>query len=130
VGLNPLARRSLAAGAALMLLGVVLGAFGAHALAERLTPRELDVFRVGVNYQQWHALGLLVIGVLARDARDDRLLAWAACALFIGIVLFSGSLYLLTAGAPRVVGAITPVGGLSFIAGWALLFVYALRSGR
>jgi uncharacterized membrane protein YgdD (TMEM256/DUF423 family) len=112
-----------------MLLGVVLGAFGAHALAERLTPRELDVFRVGVNYQQWHALGLLLIGVLARDARDGRLLAWSACALSTGIVLFSGSLYLLTAGAPRVVGAITPVGGL-FIAGWALLLVYALRSGR
>ena len=130
MGLNPLARRSLAAGAALMLLGVMLGAFGAHALAERLTPRELDVFRVGVNYQQWHALGLLLIGVLARDARDGRLLAWSACALSTGIVLFSGSLYLLTAGAPRVVGAITPVGGLSFIAGWALLLVYALRSGR
>jgi len=127
VGLNPLARRSLAAGAALMLLGVVLGAFGAHALAERLTPRQLDVFRVGVNYQQWHALGLLLIGLLARDAGDDRLLAWAARALLTGIVLFSGSLYLLSAGAPRAVGAITPVGGLSFMAGWALLFAYAVR---
>ena len=128
--LTPLATRCLAAGAALMLLGVVLGAFGTHALAEWLTPRELEVFRVGVSYQQWHALGLLLIGVLARDSRHDRLLAWAGRALFAGIVLFSGSLYALAAGAPRIVGAVTPIGGLSFMAGWALLFVYAVRRGR
>ena len=127
MGLSPLATRCVAGGAALMALGVVLGAFGAHALAQRLTPHELEVFRTGVTYQQWHALGLVLIGLLARDVGATRALAWAAGALTLGIVLFSGSLYLLAAGAPRSVGAITPFGGVLFIAGWVIVVVHALR---
>ena len=113
------ARKTLAVAGALIALATALGAFGAHALKAHLSPDKLLVYETAVRYHFVHALGLLAIGVLLRSI-DGELLRWSATLLLIGIVLFSGSLYLLTFGAPRVVGIITPIGGLALIAGWLL----------
>jgi uncharacterized membrane protein YgdD (TMEM256/DUF423 family) len=104
------------------LLGVVLGAFGAHALRARLAPEMLAVWRTAVEYQFYHALALGLVGLLLRQMPAVRLLDWAGLCFALGVLVFSGSLYALTLSQVRVLGAITPIGGLLFIAGWALLF--------
>ncbi|HXE67333.1 MAG TPA: DUF423 domain-containing protein [Rhodanobacteraceae bacterium] len=98
---------------------VVLGALGAHALHARLSPQMLDVWNTAVQFQFWHALALLACVLLPRT----RAANFAAVLFATGIVLFCGSLYALACGAPRAVGAITPIGGLVFIAGWIMLGV-------
>lgn len=114
---------SLAAG-----LGVGVGAFGAHGLEGRVDPTLLPVFETGARYHMYHALALLAVGWAA--ARFGSGWVDAAGILFaIGIVLFSGSLYLMTLTGVRALGAITPLGGLAFIAGWVCLAVAALRAG-
>ena len=124
------ARRCIAAGALLMLLGVVLGAFGAHALQQLLTPRQLASYQTGVHYQMLHSIGLVLLGLAARATGDGNALRWSARLMLAGIVLFSGSIYLMTAGAPRWLGAVTPVGGVSFMLAWALLARHALAAQR
>ena len=124
--LTPFARRCLAAGAILMMLGVMLGAFGAHALQARLEPRQLASDQTGVQYQMLHAFGLLIVGVVAQLAAATPRLRWSARLMLAGIVFFSGSIYLMTAGAPRWLGMVAPVGGVSFMAAWALLAWEAL----
>ncbi len=84
-----------------------------------MSPEKLLVYETAVRYHFIHALGLLAIGVLLRSV-DGELLRWSAALVLAGIILFSGSLYLLTFGAPRFVGIITPLGGLALIAGWVL----------
>lgn len=111
----------------LVALATVLGAFGAHALQARLTPERLDVYETAVRYQFYHSLGLLAIGVVARMS-PTPLLKWAALLIVFGIVLFSGSIYALSFGAPRALGPITPLGGLALIAGWVLFAVAAVRA--
>lgn len=106
------------AGAALMLIDVALGAFGAHALKNRLSPEMLAVFETGVRYQAYHALALLLLAALRGPDR-------AGWCFLAGIVLFSGSLYALALTGARWLGAITPLGGLLFLAGWLFL---ALKS--
>jgi uncharacterized membrane protein YgdD (TMEM256/DUF423 family) len=113
------ARRTLAIAGALIALATVLGAFGAHALKAHLSQDKLLVYETAVRYHFVHALGLLAIGVLLRSL-DGGLLRWSATLVLAGIILFSGSLYWLTFGAPRFVGIITPLGGLALIAGWIL----------
>jgi uncharacterized membrane protein YgdD (TMEM256/DUF423 family) len=113
------ARRTLAVAGALIALATALGAFGAHALKAHLSQDKLLVYETAVRYHFIHALGLLAIGVLLRSV-DGELLRWSAALVLIGILLFSGSLYLLTFGAPRFVGIVTPIGGLALIAGWIL----------
>ena len=120
------ARKTLAIAGALIALATVLGAFGAHALKAHLTQDKLAVYETAVRYHFIHALGLLAIGVLLRSV-DGELLRWSATLVLIGIFLFSGSLYLLTFGAPRFIGIITPVGGLALIAGWVLFAVTMWR---
>lgn len=108
----------LTVGAILGGLSVVLGAFGAHALKEILSPDRLVTFETAVRYQFYHALALLAVGQFAADN------AWAgrAGSLFtLGIAVFAGSLYLLCATGITILGAITPFGGLAFIAGWVCL---------
>ena len=100
-------------GASLMFLAVALGAFAAHGLKTRLTPDMLAVFETGVRYQAYHALALLALGV----ARGPDKAGWCFLA---GIVVFSGSLYLLALTGERRLGMITPIGGVLFLAGWAL----------
>jgi len=126
-GLRPLARRSIAVGAMLMLVAVILGAFGAHGLEGRLAAKQLASYQTGVSYHLLHALGLVAVGVIAQVTTPGRLLEWSARLMLLGIACFSGSIYLLTAGAPRALGAVTPVGGLSFMAAWMLLALHVLR---
>ena len=114
-------------GALSALISVAAGAFGAHALRERLSPDLLAVFETGARYQMYHALGLLAVAWAV--ARWPGSTAGVAGWLFVaGTILFSGSLYLLALTGTRWLGAITPLGGLAFIAGWAALAWAALRS--
>jgi uncharacterized membrane protein YgdD (TMEM256/DUF423 family) len=107
-------------GAAFAFLGVALGAFGAHALQGSFAPGMADVYETGVRYQFYHALGLFAVAFAVE--RWPKSAAPIAGWLFVaGIVLFSGSLYLLSVTGTRVLGAITPLGGLAFLAGWLVL---------
>jgi len=126
-------RRCLAAGAIAMFFAVGAGAFGAHALKAMLAPDLLAVWHTAVQYHAWHALGLLAVGLsMAIDAsnRRQRALRAAAWLFAIGIVLFSGSLYLLALSGQRWLGAVTPLGGVAFLAGWLALAWAALRPTR
>jgi uncharacterized membrane protein YgdD (TMEM256/DUF423 family) len=117
-------RTFLLVGALAGFLAVTFGAFGAHALRERLSPEMLAVFETGVRYHMYHALALLLV-----SAMMPRLGGWLVVTggwLFTaGIVLFSGSLYLLALTGVTVFGVITPIGGLAFLAGWACLAIAA-----
>jgi uncharacterized membrane protein YgdD (TMEM256/DUF423 family) len=115
-------------GAVNAFLSVAAGAFGAHGLKARLAPDLLTIFETGARYHMYHSLGLIAIGLVAQ-ARPSPLLSGAGWALQAGIVLFSGSLYALALTGVRGLGAITPLGGLGFLAGWALLAVAVWRSG-
>jgi len=127
-----LAQLLLTLGAAGAGLGVMLGAFGAHALKARLTVASLDTWQTAVLYQFLHALGLLVVGLWLKLAVSDgvpvdRALGFAGIAFAVGILFFSGSLYALALGGPRWLGPVTPIGGIAFIAGWLALVYAALR---
>jgi uncharacterized membrane protein YgdD (TMEM256/DUF423 family) len=113
-------------GAISAFIGVAAGAFGAHALKERLAPDLLEVWRTAALYQLVHALGMILAG-LAATQRPTGSIAAAGWALLLGTVLFSGSLYVLALSGVRWLGAITPFGGLAFLAGWALLAWGSLR---
>jgi uncharacterized membrane protein YgdD (TMEM256/DUF423 family) len=117
-------------GSMLAGLAVAAGAFGAHALKTRLTADLLLVFETAVRYQMYHALGLLAVAV-ALDRWPEAHFQAAGWLLLAGIVLFSGSLYALSLTGIRVLGAITPLGGLCFLAGWALLAwsVWSAKAG-
>jgi uncharacterized membrane protein YgdD (TMEM256/DUF423 family) len=108
--------------------GVGLGAFAAHGLKTRLSPEYLAIFHTGVLYQLIHALAILGVAVLAAQL-PGRLVTWAGVAFALGIVLFSGSLYLLTLTGVSKLGIVTPFGGLAFLVGWALLGLAAWRLG-
>jgi uncharacterized membrane protein YgdD (TMEM256/DUF423 family) len=110
------------AGALLLALATLLGALGAHALQGRLSPQQLAGYEVAVRYQFFHSLGLLVVGMTLRAA-GSALLTGAAWTLLAGIVLFSGSIYAMCFGAPRMLGPVTPLGGLALIAGWLMFAV-------
>jgi uncharacterized membrane protein YgdD (TMEM256/DUF423 family) len=120
------ARKTLALAGALIALATILGAFGAHALKAHLSQDKLAVYETAVRYHFFHALGLLAIGVLMRSV-DGELLRWSALLVLVGIILFSGSLYLLTFGAPRFLGVVTPLGGLALIVGWGMFAVTMWR---
>jgi uncharacterized membrane protein YgdD (TMEM256/DUF423 family) len=102
-------------------LAVFLGAFGAHALRARLPAEQLAVYETGVRYQFYHALALVAVGVVQAIRPEAGLLAAAGWLFTIGTLIFSGSLYLLVLAGRRWLGAITPLGGLAFIAGWICL---------
>ncbi|MEG1077900.1 MAG: DUF423 domain-containing protein [Pseudomonas sp.] len=108
--------------------GVALGAFAAHGLKGKLTPEYLTIFHTGVTYQLVHALALLGVAVLATQL-PGRLVGWAGGLFALGIVLFSGSLYLLTLSGIGKLGMITPIGGLAFLGGWLCLGLAAWRLG-
>ena len=110
-------------------LTVLLGAFGAHALKNSLTPAELSIWQTAVHYQMFHTSALLVLGLMPA-ARQTRTLHLAGWCLGAGILLFSGSLYLLTLTGRTWLGAITPLGGLLFLVGWGALACHAGRCWR
>ena len=109
-------------------LAVVLGAFGAHALKDRLEPAMLAAFNTAVHYQMLHATVVLVIMLLARASDSPGFLLGAAGSMLAGILLFSGSLYVLVLWGWRWLGPITPLGGALLITGWGLLLVAMVRS--
>ena len=115
-----MARIFLVLGALSGFSSVAAGAFGAHALRQRLDEKLLAVFETGARYQMFHALALLVIGALAARG-ESRALAVAGWAMVAGTVLFSGSLYALALSGVRGLGAITPLGGVAFLVGWLAL---------
>lgn len=112
-------------GALLGFVGVALGAFGAHFLKDRLSTDMLAVFETGVRYHLIHAVALLATATLA-DRVGERLLAAAGWLFTSGIVLFSGSLYVLALTGITTFGAVTPLGGVAFLAGWACLLIAAI----
>jgi len=120
-------RSFLALAAVFGLLAVAAGAFGAHALESRLSADRLAIFETAARYQMYHALALLAVAWLA-GTTASALLTAAGWAFVGGTVVFSGTLYLLALGGPRWLGAITPLGGLAFMVGWALVGLAALRT--
>jgi uncharacterized membrane protein YgdD (TMEM256/DUF423 family) len=118
-------RTFLLLGALAGLTGVGLGAFGAHALRARLSPEMLAVFETGVRYQMYHAVAVLVVALgMARSS--GWLMSLAGWLFVVGIVLFSGSLYLLAITGTTRLGVITPFGGIAFLAGWTCLLLTAV----
>ena len=113
-------------GAILGALAVAAGAFGAHALKERITAESLATFEIGVRYHMYHALALVLVGLLALRFQSTWLDLSGAC-FAAGVVVFSGCLYGLALGGPRALGLVVVVGGVSFIAGWLSMAVAALR---
>jgi uncharacterized membrane protein YgdD (TMEM256/DUF423 family) len=114
-------------GAINAFLAVALGAFGAHGLEGKLEPKYLETWKTGVTYQMFHATGLLIIAVLLGKLPANSLLSWSGWLMFIGIILFSGSLYVLSVTKISILGAVTPLGGVAFLAAWILLIVVAVK---
>lgn len=117
------------AGAINGFLAVALGAFGAHALKERLSEKYLAIWETAVQYQMFHALVLVAIGILMSSKLFGHVtsLNMAGYLILIGIILFSGSLYVLSLTGVGVLGAITPIGGVAFLAGWIMLIIAAVK---
>ncbi|WP_010272193.1 DUF423 domain-containing protein [Paenibacillus senegalensis] len=114
-------KQFMVSGSLLALLAVALGAFGAHGLADRLDEYSLGIYETGVRYHMYHALGILLIAAFAPRFPQSRTLLWAGRLLILGIVIFSGSLYVLSLTGISKLGMITPIGGVLFIAGWLLI---------
>ncbi|MGG2201519.1 MULTISPECIES: DUF423 domain-containing protein [Paenibacillus] len=114
-------------GAICAFLSVAFGAFGAHALKKVLTADMLANYQTGVQYQMMHALGLIAVGLAFAAIPDSRQLRWAGWFMFAGIVIFSGSLYVLSLTGIRTLGAITPIGGVAFLLGWGMLAAAVYR---
>jgi len=113
----------LATGAVFGLLGVAAGAFGAHALRDAVSARDLEIWKTAAHYQQLHAAVLVGVAALARQGLT-RALRVAVIAFVVGIVVFAGTLDAMVLGGPRILGAITPLGGLCLMAGWAALVLH------
>jgi uncharacterized membrane protein YgdD (TMEM256/DUF423 family) len=125
-------RTFLAAGALLAALAVALGAFGAHGLKQIVAPETVVSFQTGVQYQVYHAIALLIVGIIYRKI-SNGFVKWAGTLFLFGILFFSGSLYALTilkatnTVGLKGIGVITPFGGLFFIAGWLMLFIGVMK---
>lgn len=124
----PLAKLFLILGGINAALVVMLGAFGVHGLKAKLTAEMLAVYQTGVHYHLFHALGLLVVGLVATQIADSVWLKWSGWLMLAGIVLFSGSLYVLSVSGLRWLGMVTPFGGMAFILAWALFVTAVLKA--
>jgi len=120
---NVLTKIFLLLGSVNAALAVGLGAFGAHGLRSRLSEDLLSTYQTGVQYHFYHALGLFAVALVASLLPDSALVKWSGWLMLAGILLFSGSLYLLSITGIRWLGAITPLGGVAFISAWLLLAV-------
>ena len=109
------------------LLAVAAGAFGAHAIQGHLDARAMDVFETAARYHMYHALAIGLAALAIKENPAGHAATWAAVFFLAGIIIFSGSLYTLSLTGIRWLGAITPIGGLSFMAGWAMLIITGLR---
>jgi uncharacterized membrane protein YgdD (TMEM256/DUF423 family) len=124
------AGRLLLMGSASMFLAVALGAFGAHGLKSLLPPEALSVYHTGNQYHFYHGLGLLAVALAGGVLPPTRLLRWSGAFMLTGLLLFSGSLYVLALTGLRWVGAVTPFGGVAFLVAWALLAAAAWRGWK
>ena len=115
------------AGSFFAALAVIFGAFGAHGLKSKVSPEDLIIFETGVRYQMYHALGLVLLGLLGMSI-SFSISQLPALFFVIGIIIFSGTLYLIPLTGIRWLGAITPIGGIAFIAGWFMLIYNILIS--
>ncbi|NYF23435.1 DUF423 domain-containing protein [Sporosarcina sp. JAI121] len=117
------------AGAVNAAIAVAFGAFGAHALKEKLSEHYLAIWETAVQYQMFHALALIAVGIMMSPALFGSVtqLSWAGYLILAGIIIFSGSLYVLSLSGIGILGAITPIGGVAFIAGWIMLIVAAVK---
>jgi uncharacterized membrane protein YgdD (TMEM256/DUF423 family) len=122
-------RQLILAGAINMFIAVAAGAFGAHGLKQILSAEMLAIWQTAVTYQMAHALGLLAVALLLPRLQSG-LAAWAGSSMLAGIVIFSGSLYVLALTGIRMLGAITPLGGVAFLLAWGLLAAAAYRNGE
>ncbi len=118
----------LALGSLNAMLAVILGAFGAHGLKTRLTENMLAVYQTGVQYHFYHALGLIVVGLVIMQMLPSIWFKSAGWFMLVGILLFSGSLYILSITQLRWLGAVAPLGGTAFIFAWLLLFIGIIRA--
>lgn len=120
----------LIAGAVNALLSVAFGAFGAHMLEGRVAEKYLDTWQTAVQYQMFHSIGLMVVAILMSSTLLGPLgsLSWAGYLMLAGIVIFSGSLYVLSLTGISILGAITPIGGVAFIAGWIMLIIAVVKA--
>lgn len=115
-------------GAINAFIAVALGAFGAHGLKDKLDAHYLDIWKTGVTYQMFHAIGILIIGLLmSKVAAASPQFTWAGWLMLAGIIFFSGSLYVLSLTQIGILGAITPIGGVCFLAAWILIVVGAVK---
>jgi len=125
--------RFLAIGALFGLLAVIIGAFGAHGLENNLSEHALSRYHTGVQYQFYHVIPLLVLGIISSQlnsssANTPRLITLSGISFIVGIFLFSGSLYLYALTGITKFGMVTPIGGLAFILGWVFLIIYAVKA--
>ncbi len=111
-------------------LAVAMGAFGAHGLKAILSPDMLAVYKTAVTYQMWHALGLGFMAILRQQHPTNEYLKYAGWLMFLGIILFSGSLYLLSLLGLKWLGMVTPLGGVCFLAAWALVIFFAYQASK
>jgi len=118
----------LIAGSTFMALAVGFGAFGAHIVQDMLSPDRFEVYKTAVDYHFYHALGLLLIGAASYHLIDSTWLKWSSRMIIAGIIIFSGSLYILTLTDTGWLGAVTPLGGVAFILGWIFFAVSILKS--
>ncbi|MFL0800905.1 MAG: DUF423 domain-containing protein [Agarilytica sp.] len=109
------------------MAAVIVGAFGAHALKAQLTPSLMQAYQTGVHYQFFHTFALLSVGILLERRGAIRLLKWSGVCFALGILLFSGSLYLLALSGIRLFGMVTPFGGLLFIVAWFLMWLAVVK---
>ena len=125
-------KKFIVTGALHGFLAVALGAFGAHALKDIVDDYGLDIWETAVQYQMFHATGLLIIGLLmsSKLLGEVKQLKLAGIFFNLGIVFFAGSLYVLAVSGIKVLGAITPIGGVLFLAGWVLIIVSALKHAK
>jgi uncharacterized membrane protein YgdD (TMEM256/DUF423 family) len=119
--------RFVAIGGICAFLSVAFGAFGAHMLKDQLTPAMLTIFQTGVQYQMMHSLGLIGVGLVASFVPDNKNIGRAGWCMLVGIILFSGSLYVLSFTGVTVIGAVTPLGGVAFLLGWLFLVLAAVQ---
>jgi uncharacterized membrane protein YgdD (TMEM256/DUF423 family) len=119
-------RRAGIAGCIFAACAVLAGAFATHALRDRLDSEAIAIWRTAVDYQFWHALALIAMACLSHP--PTAALRWALRAFVFGVVVFSGSLYTLALGGPRILGLLTPLGGVALLIGWCCLLTFFVRS--
>ena len=125
-----MSRLAILLGAGNAALAILFGAFAAHALRNSLSEQMLYIFQTAVDYHLYHALGLIIIGLLISQRSYSRLLNLSAIAMLVGIIVFCGSLYLLSLTGKSWLGMITPLGGVTFIASWILIVIGYFKSDQ